>query len=273
MYKTENGLDVPKIVKHSLIGLVVLILLFSTLGLVSAGEVGVRTRFGKVIGIVNQGLYIKLPFIESVEIIDIKTRTVDFDSDNRLGGASKDLQDVTIGVMVNYRVDSTKAENVYNQFKTNRVLEDNVIEPVIRETVKSVSAQYTAEELVTKRIEFSDKVTTLLAERLVSKDCVLDRFSITDFAFSKSFSDAIEAKVTAVQTAEAAKNKLEQVKYEAQQQIEKAKAEAESIRIQAQAINSQGGADYVQLQAISKWDGKLPTQFLPNASVPFINVK
>lgn len=51
-----------------------------------------------------------------------------------------------------------------------------------------------------------------------------------------------------------------------------AKAQAQAIQIQAQAINSQGGADYVSLQAINKWDGKLPTQMIPGSSVPFINV-
>jgi regulator of protease activity HflC (stomatin/prohibitin superfamily) len=282
MYKNETGLNVTKIVKHFINGLLLLVLIFSVIGIVSAGEVGVKTRFGKVVGTVNQGLYFKLPFVEEVKIVDVKTRTINYDKNGNegdskdsssLAGASKDLQDVSIGVMVNYRVDSTKAEDIYNQFKTNKNFEINVVEPIIRETVKSVSAQYTAEELVTKRIEYSDKVSSLLQDRFISKGALLDRFSITNFEFSKAFSQAIEAKVTATQNAEAAKNKLEQVKYEAQQQVEKAKAEAEAIRIQAQAINSQGGADYVSLKAIEKWNGILPAQMIPNASVPFLDLQ
>ena len=223
----------------------------------------------------------KIPFIESVRILDTRTRTINYDKNGHEGdtadsssltGASKDLQDVSIGVMVNYKLDAQKAENIFNQYRTNENFESNVIEPIIRETVKSVSAQYTAEELVTKRLEYSDKVTALLSERFLTKDSILERFSITNFEFSKAFSQAIEAKVTAVQTAEAAKNKLEQVKFEAQQTVEKAKAEAEAIRIQASAINSQGGADYVALQAIAKWNGQLPIQMIPGSSVPFINV-
>ena len=70
----------------------------------------------------------------------------------------------------------------------------------------------------------------------------------------------------------AAKNKLDQVQFEAQQTVATAKAQAEAIQIQAQAINSQGGADYVSLQAINKWDGKLPTQMVPGSTVPFINL-
>jgi regulator of protease activity HflC (stomatin/prohibitin superfamily) len=283
MYTKETGeLNVGKIVWHSVSIIIGLILICGTLGSVAAGEIGIRTRFSKVVGTVQQGLYVKIPFIESVRILETRTRTINYDKNGKEGderdsssltGASKDLQDVSIGVMVNYKLNSQKAENIFNQYKTNDNFESNVIEPIIRETVKSVSAQYTAEELVTKRLEYSDKVTALLTERFLLKDSVLERFSITNFEFSKAFSQAIEAKVTAVQTAEAAKNKLEQVKFEAQQTVEKAKADAEAIRISAQAINSQGGADYVALKAVEKWNGILPVQMIPNSTVPFINLK
>lgn len=264
MYKLANGdVNITKIIKHVVIALVAIILIAELFGTVAAGEIGIRTRFSKVVGIVDQGFYMKVPFVESVQILDTRTRTINYDRNGNEGdtadsssltGASKDLQDVSIGVMVNYKLDAQKAENIYNQYRTNANFESNVIEPIIRETVKSVSASYTAEELVTKRLEYSDKVSALLAERFITKDSILERFSITNFEFSKSFSAAIDAKVTAVQNAEASKNKLEQVKFEAQQTIEKAKAEAEAIRIQANAIQSQGGADYVKLQWISAWE-------------------
>jgi prohibitin 2 len=99
---------------------------------------------------------------------------------------------------------------------------------------------------------------THLKENLAKNDILLEDVFITDFKFSDSFDKAIESKVTAEQRALESKNKLEQVKFEAEQQIATAKAEAESIRIKAQAVTQQGGADYVKLQAIQKWDGKLP---------------
>jgi uncharacterized membrane protein YqiK len=79
--------------------------------------------------------------------------------------------------------------------------------------------------------------------------------------------------VTAEQNALASKNKLEQTKYEAEQRVATAKGEAEAIRIQSEAIQSQGGENYVQLQAIKQWNGVLPTTFIPGQSVPFINLK
>jgi regulator of protease activity HflC (stomatin/prohibitin superfamily) len=64
-------------------------------------------------------------------------------------------------------------------------------------------------------------------------------FNIVNFDFSKSFNDAIEAKVTAEQNALAEKNKLEQVKYEAEQKVVAAEAQAKAIEIQAKAIQNQ----------------------------------
>lgn len=271
-----------KIAGHIATVLMVLILLFGSIGTVGAGERGIKTRFGAIQGTIPQGLYFKVPFVEHVTKMDVKTQTVNYDKagDNgdekptgdNLFGASKDLQDVAIGVVVNYHINPEKVEQIFAQYSSVQNYEANVIEPVIREVVKSTSAQYTAEELVTKRAEYGDKVNATLAERFTSKDAVLERFSVTNFEFSKAFTQAIETKVTAVQNAEAAKNKLEQIKFEAQQTIETAKATAEAQRISAQALAAQGGADYVALKAIEKWNGQLPVQMIPNSAVPFINV-
>jgi regulator of protease activity HflC (stomatin/prohibitin superfamily) len=264
---------------NGVIGLLVVMVLFGSFGTVKAGERGVKTRLGAVVGTVEPGLYFKLPLIEKVTKLEVKTRTVNYDKNGHegdeegmssLSGASKDLQDVSIGVMVNYHVDPAKVEEIYSQYRSVDNFEVNVIEPIIREVVKSTSAQYTAEELVTKRAEYGDKVNATLSERFVTKNALLERFSVTNFEFSKAFTQAIEAKVTAVQNAEAAKNKLEQIKFEAQQTIETAKATAESIRIQAQAITQQGGAEYVRLKTVEKWNGSLPATMLPDSSIPFL---
>lgn len=267
--------------KLLIIGVVIIILLTGSVGTVNAGERGIKTRFGAIVAVVPEGLYFKLPFIERVNKMDVKTRTINYDQNGNEGdardtsqlfGASKDLQDVQIGVVVNYHINPEKVAAIFAQYSSTANYEANVIEPIIREVVKSTSAQYTAEELVTKRAEYSDKVNNTLAERLVSKDAVLERFSVTNFEFSKAFAQAIEAKVTAVQNAEAAKNKLEQVKFEAQQTVEAAKATAEAQRIQSEALQSQGGKDFVQLKAVEKWDGHLPQQMVPGSAVPFLQL-
>lgn len=271
-----------KIIGYGITALIIFLFLFSSIGTIGAGERGVKTRFGAIVGLIPQGLYFKLPFVESVHTMEVKTRTINYDKNGKEGddidtsqlfGASSDLQDVLIGVVVNYHIDPTKVTDIYAQYSSVENYESNVIEPIIREVVKSTSAQYTAEELVTKRTEYSDKVNVALATRFTSKNAILERFSVTNFEFSKSFTQAIEAKVTATQNAEAAKNKLEQIKYEAQQTIAKAQADAEAIKIKAAAITQQGGHDYVQLQAIDKWNGILPAQFVPGSAIPFLDLK
>lgn len=268
--------------KRIVLVLAVLLILLDIFGTIGAGERGVKTRFGAIVGTIPQGLYLKLPFIEKVVKMEVKTRTIDYDKNGKegdsidtseLSGASKDLQDVWIGVVVNYHIDPLKVENIYAQYRSVESYEASVVEPIVRATVKSMTAQYTAEELVTKRTEVSERTNASLTEKFLAKDAVLESSSITNFRFSASFTKAIEDKVTAVQNAEAAKNKLEQVKFEAQQTIETARATAEAQRISAQALAAQGGEDYVQLKAIEKWDGKLPTQMVPNSSVPFINLR
>ena len=199
-----------KIIGSVIVGIIVLTAIFSSTGTISAGERGIKTRFGAIQGTVPQGLFFKFPFIEKVHKMDVKTRTINYDKNGAEGDAidtsqlfcaSKDLQDVSIGVVVNYHINPLKVESIFAQYSSVNNYQINVIEPIIREVVKSTSAKYTAEELVTKRAEFSDKVNNLLTEQFIAKDAVLERFSVTNFEFSKAFIQAIEAKVTATQNA------------------------------------------------------------------------
>lgn len=262
-----------KIVKRSVIGLVLVILAFGSFGTIDAGERGVQTRFGAVVAIKDQGLYFKLPFVDKIRVFNVKTQVVIYERENPLASASKDLQDVQVATVVNYHLDPVSVSNIYSDYGREDVFEENVIRPAVRDTVKAMASQFTAEELVTRRPEFTDAVLSKLVERLGDNFVIVEQVNITDLQFSASFTQAIEAKVTAEQDALAARNRLEQVKFEAQQQVEKAKAEAESIRIQAQAITQQGGKDYVDLKAIEKWNGALPVQMIPGSAVPFINLE
>lgn len=255
-----------------IVGFVVLLLILLSVGTVDAGERGVRVRLGNVVGSVDPGLYFKLPFVESIKKFNVKTQVVTYEREEPLEAASKDLQDVKVATVVNYHLDPQAVSQIYSQFGRADVFEANVIRPAVRDTVKAVASQYTAEELVTHRPQFTEATKVKLVERLSEKFVVVEHVNITNFAFSESFNHAIEAKVTAEQNALAAKNKLEQIKFEAQQQVESAKAQAETIRIQAQAITQQGGREYVNLEAVKKWNGVLPMQMIPGSAVPFINL-
>jgi regulator of protease activity HflC (stomatin/prohibitin superfamily) len=287
LYNYSNIKDdadmIRRIVRDTIFSIILLVVLFGSFGIVNPGERGVRVRLGIITSIIEKGFYFKIPIIESVHKMDVKTRTVNYDKGGDVGnekptldnlfGASKDLQEVAIGVVVNYRINPGRVDAIYAQYSSVANYEVNVIEPMIREIVKSMSAQYTAEELVTKRIEFGDRVNKELTDRFATKDAVLERFSVTNFEFSKAFADSIEAKVTAVQQAEAAKNKLEQVKFEAEQRIVQARGEAEAIKIQAEAITQQGGKDYVNLKWVEAWGkggAQVPATILGDGGANFL---
>lgn len=255
-----------KIIAGIVAALVVLMLLAGSVGTVSAGSIGIKTRFSKVVNTIQPGLYFKLPFIEHIEQMDVQTQKDQADAT----AASNDLQSVTATVAVNYHVEPQDASTIYQNIGTDYA--DRVISPAIQESIKSVTANYTAEQLITQREKIREEILTLLTSKLQTYGVQTDSLNIVNFAFSPQFNQAIEAKVTAQQDALAAQNKLQQVQFEADQTVATAKAQAEAIQIQAQAIQQQGGTNYVQLQAVNKWDGHLPTQMIPGSSVPFINI-
>lgn len=271
MYPNENKMSEQKKAAIGLlsvvVGLILVILLFLSFGTVSPGERGVVINLGEVTGeIKGEGFYTKVPFLESVVKMDVQIQKEEVVA----GAASRDLQSVSATIALNYRVRPDATPLIYQDMRKDYKV--RVIQPAIQEAVKSGTAQFNAEELVTKRTEVRDTIATLIREKLDPRGIDMIDFNIVDFQFSESFDSAIESKVTAEQEALRAKNDLERVKFEAEQRIVQSKAEAEAIRIQAEAVTSQGGAEYVQLQAISKWNGTLP-QYTGGGAVPFINIK
>ena len=247
---------------YSLLSIIVLIVILST-GLpwftVSPGEIGLIVRLGKLQeALYTEWLNFKIPLIDKVVRINIQTQKVQATAES----ASKDLQNISATIAVNGNIKSSSAIDIYRNVGDTAYVSDKIIAPAIQESVKAATAKYTAEELITKRTLVSQDIKTSLVDKLSKYGFNVSDVNIVNFQFSEGFDQAIEAKVKAEQEAFAEKNKLESVKFQAQQSIERAKAEAESIRIQAEAIKSQGGAEYVNLKWIEKWDGKLSTTSL-----------
>lgn len=244
----------------------IFLLLITSVFTVDSGERTVVLRFGDVNRIADEGLHWKIPFVESKKTFSVRTQKME----RSASSASKDLQIVTTQIALNYNIDPKVVDRLYTT--VGKSYESQIIDPAIQDAVKAATAQFNAEALITKRAEVKEVMENDLRERMQKAGLIVTAMNIVDFTFSEEFDQAIEAKVTAEQNALKAQNDLAKVEFEAQQKIEQAKAEAEAIRIQAQAITQQGGKDFVQLRAIEKWDGKLPTQFVPNSAVPFLNI-
>jgi len=260
------SINIGKSIFIAILVIVVIIALFSSAYTIKAGQTGVLLTFGKASEqAIGEGLHFKLPFVQEIIKVDVKTQKYEGDA----AAASKDLQTVSTRMAINYHLETSSVPQLYRDLGLDYQIK--LIQPLEQEIVKATTAKFTAEELITRREEVRLEVKNVLHERLVERGIIVEEVSLVNFDFSPSFNAAIEAKVTAEQNALAEKNKLAAIEYQAQQRITQAQGEAEAIRIQAQSINAQGGKDYVQLQAINKWDGKLP-QFTGAGAVPFINV-
>lgn len=257
--------NLGRLIGFAAMGLFLVISGCSTIYTVDAGERAIVLTWGSVTSIVDNGLHIKLPFIQKVRLVDVRTRKAHAPAQ----AASSDMQRVVTEVALNYHMNPDKLEEIYT--KTGLDLEGNLIDPRIQEVVKAVTAKYQADKLLLQREQVKSEIETLLKASLAPYHIIVEAVQITDFKFSEQYDAAIEAKQTAEQNAQKAKNDLERIKVEAEQKIATAQAEAEAIRIQSEAIKAQGGEGYVQLKAIEKWNGQLPT-YTGAGPLPFLQV-
>ena len=200
-------------------------------------------------------LHFKVPIITKAVKYNIQTQKLSASSE----ASSKDLQTVSASIVVNYKYKESEVVNLYKNVWVEEKVAEKIIQPAVQEIFKSVVARYSAEQLITERSDVSKDIEDSLNARLNNYWIQIQSFNIVNFDFSKSFNDAIEAKVTAEQNALTEKNKLEQVKYESEQKIVTAEAQAKAIEIQAKAIQTQWWAEYVKLKWIEKWNWQLPT--------------
>lgn len=257
-----------KLVLGLVLGAVALIVLLvvNPMVIVNAGERGVVLKWGAVQSeILNEGLNWVTPIAEDVQMVNVQTQKLEATTLSY----SKDLQTITVKLALNYHVKPEVVGKLWQD--VGKDFQARLIDPAIQESVKSAVAKFTAQELIDKRPIVKDEIKTELLNRLTDY-FVVDEFSITDFSFSDQYEAAVESKQVAEQSALKAENDLKRVQFEADQRVAQAKAEAEAIKIQAEAITQQGGKDYVQLKAIERWDGELPSQMIPGATVPFIDL-
>ncbi len=241
--------NIKKIVISVVIALAVLVVGASSLHAVPAGHTGVVTRFGAVDDtVLSEGLHVVIPFV--TRVVDMNNQVTKAEVVS--ASASKDLQTVNSTVALNYRIESLSAASVYQNIGVN--YENVVVIPAIQEAVKSVMAQYTAEELITLRQTVGAEIQEEISSKLTSYGFSTQSVNIVDFQFSEEFNAAIEAKQTAQQNALKAEQDLARVKVEAEQKIAEAQAEAESYRLKSQEITDQ----MLKMEFIDKWDGKLP---------------
>ena len=192
--------------------------------------------------------------------------------------ASKDLQTVTTEITVNYAPDPNSINILYKEVGLN--YQNRIIAPAVEEVVKQVTANYNAEELITKRSQVKNDIEFEITKRLNIFNIQTQVISITDFQFSDLFSRAIESKVEAEQKAQKAENDLIRIEVEARQaeaqaigiakaNIAQAEGEAEAIRVINAALAS--NPEYLDWLKTQAWDGRLPL-VVGQGGTPFIQI-
>ncbi|HUH98819.1 MAG TPA: prohibitin family protein [Anaerolineales bacterium] len=230
---------------------------------VPAGFVGVVTRFGAVQRIVQPGFGTKIPFIEDVVKMDVRTQKDQTDAT----AASSDLQQVTSTIAVNYNLDPAYASTVYQSVGTDYA--DILIAPAIQNIFKATTAQFTAEQLIDQREQVRASAEAALKTQLIQYHVLVLNFNIVNFNFSDQFNQAIEAKQVAQQQVETAKQLLAKAQVDAQTAVAQAQGQADAQK----ALKDAGSLtpEYLEFLAIQKWDGRLPA-VVTGGTTPFIDL-
>lgn len=240
-----------KVAGTVVLGLFTLMLVFGSFAQIDAGEVGVLTTFGKVEGnLLQPGFNFKVPFAQSVTEYEIRNQR----SDVEAAAASRDLQEVNAKIAIIYHPAVGDVFTLHNE--TGVGYASRVVAPAVQEAFKATTAQYTANELITKREEVKIKARDLLADRLDRFHIKLEDINIVNFDFSKDFTTAIEQANVARQQVITAEQTLARQRVEAQLRVAQAEADANAniaqANGQATAKKTQAEADAFAIRAVAQ---------------------
>lgn len=230
---------------------------------IPTGHTGVITSFGKVENYTyDAGIHIKAPWKKVIKMDNrVQKQSVE------LQCFSSDIQEVKIVYTINYQIDKNNAMIIYSTI--GKEYYDIAIVPNITESVKVVTARYTAEKLVGTRDELALAIEKDLAERLKEFNIELVSTSIEDMDFTDAYTNAVEAKQVAQQNKLKAETEAEQkvIEAEANAKVAKVKAqgEADAKRIKAEAeadankkIASSLDERVLKNKWYEKWNGEYP---------------
>jgi len=282
MLKTIKRVSIAVIVL-----IIVVILAFNAFTTVPVGSTGIMLTMGRIEEgkALSEGVHFKIPFIQRIVSLDNRVKKLELTTE----AFSKDIQTVSATLAVNYQLQAERSFDIYKKHGTQ--YEQNIIVPATHEVLKSVCAQYTAEELISKRADSSDMMRDELDTKLHTMGITITDFNIIDFDFSEEYISAVESKQVAEQLKKKAATENEtaiaQAEREKQVSIKQSEAEAERVRIEAEAkaasllIEAEAEANAVKLAAEAEayrleiigkhiteeiiektltenWDGKLP---------------
>lgn len=219
--------------------------------IVHAGERGVLMQFGKVENmILGEGIHPVIPLVNTVKKLTVRIQKQEISAE----ASSKDLQEIFADVALNWHIVPEEVNEIFKVLGNETDVIEKIISPAVEEVLKAVMAEYTAEEIITKRGEVKDEVDHFLKARLENYHIKVDEISLVHVHFSERFSDAVEAKQIAEQEAKKAGFAALRAIKEAEAMVNLAKGEAEAQRLLQDSLTP----EIIEKEMIKKWNGQLP---------------
>lgn len=257
--------DTKKMATRIVVAIAVVILLSSSFYTIKSTERGILSTFGRISeNTIEDGLHMKIPFIQSVKKINIQQKKFD----GHENSYTKDVQTSEVEYTINYDLVRANVNKLYRNVGMD--YHNRIVVPFIRSAMKESFGNFAATEIVENRDAVRREIENTLRHTLDSNYFMNIQFQLVDIDFDDQFENAIKEKQVAEQEALKAKNVTIQVEEKAKQTKIAAEAEAEAMRIKANALER--NPKLVSYEAVQKWDGKMPQYMLGN-SVPFIDLK
>jgi regulator of protease activity HflC (stomatin/prohibitin superfamily) len=266
-----------------------LIMLYSGIYAVDQTERGVLLSGGRITGIETAGWGWKNPVTQSLVRISVADRLIRYE---KLEGYSHDQQAAHYMVSVQYKIDPSKVDEVYNRFSGEEGVVARLITPAVFRLSKVVIGQFTAQDAIRDRARLNTEILSKVQEDVKGPLMILG-VNVEDIKFSANYEQSIEQRMLAEVAVEKEKQNRDRERVLAEITVLKAKAAADSTyaqaeaqakatRIQgdaeAEAIKAKGSAlsqnaGLVALTQAERWDGKLPTTMVPGGAVPMLSIK
>ncbi|WP_244443057.1 prohibitin family protein [Bradyrhizobium sp. Ai1a-2] len=265
--------------------------LFGSWYTVDQTERGVLLRNGAVVGVAQPGLGFKLPMIDGVTKISVKTSTYTWD---KMNSYSFDQQPADLKVSVTFRISPEKVSDLYGRFGSIETALNQVVSPVVNQQVKVVFGRYTAVRAIQERGALNTSIKDAITATLKDDPMIIiESVQLENIDFSQNYLHSIEQRMLAEVEVQKLQQNAEREKVQAQITVTQATAKANAIRAEAEAqadaiklrgeaeasaIRARGGAlgdnpRLVELVQAEKWDGKLPVTMVPGGATPFVSVK
>jgi len=276
-YKPPSSSSVFRLGLGLLAGLVVAYVLFTSWYQVDQGERAVVLRFGEIVGESGPGLHFKLPWVDTVSMITVQNQNKRY---SNLEAYSRDQQPADLTVSVTYVVADPSA--VYSQYGDLEGAVMRLIDPRLTAGVKTIFGQYDAARAIQERAALNSDFDAAVTSAINGGPINIISVQIENIDFSDAYEQSVEQRMLAQVEIQKREQNLRTTEVEAQIARTKAEGEAEATRLrgeaEASAIRARAealrmNADLVQLQAVEKWDGKLPTTMVPSSAMPFINLQ